>query len=79
MTALLLFGIAAGAAADFYAHWGDGKAELSSYKIVQPRYGELRDTPLRRLRPTRERKISNRRTVDNRRDKWGLIQNPHQF
>jgi hypothetical protein len=35
---------AAGAAevVDFYAHWGDGKAELSSYDVVQPRYGELR-------------------------------------
>lgn len=43
MTALLLLGAAAGEAADFYAHWGDGKAELSSYKIVQPRYGELRE------------------------------------
>ena len=43
MTALLLLGAATGEAADFYAHWGDGKAELSSYKIVQPRYGELRE------------------------------------
>ncbi len=30
-------------AVDFYAHWGDGKAELSSYDVVQPRYGELRE------------------------------------
>ena len=29
--------------ADFYAHWGDGKAEISSYRVVQPRYGELRE------------------------------------
>jgi len=29
-------------AQDFYGHWGDGKAELSSYRVVQPRYGELR-------------------------------------
>jgi hypothetical protein len=30
-------------APDFYAHWGDGRAELSSYRIVQPRYGEPRE------------------------------------
>ncbi len=29
-------------ATDFYTHWGDGRAELSSYQVVQPRYGELR-------------------------------------
>ncbi|NKB70397.1 MAG: hypothetical protein GKR89_25280 [Candidatus Latescibacteria bacterium] len=29
-------------APDFYAHWGDGQAEISSYKIVQPRYGQER-------------------------------------
>ncbi len=28
---------------DFYAHWGDGRAEISSYRVVQPRYGELRE------------------------------------
>ena len=27
---------------DFYDHWADGKAELSSYRIVQSRYGEQR-------------------------------------
>ena len=27
---------------DFFAHWGDGRAEISSYELVQPRYGELR-------------------------------------
>ena len=27
----------------FYEYWGDGRAELSSYRIIQPRYGELRD------------------------------------
>ena len=48
MLNLLLLGISlcAGAsisAADFYAYWGDGKAELSSYRVVQPRYGELRE------------------------------------
>ncbi len=26
----------------FWAHWGDGKAELASYDLVFPRYGELR-------------------------------------
>ncbi|MDP2316017.1 MAG: hypothetical protein Q8P41_24180 [Pseudomonadota bacterium] len=26
----------------FWAHWGDGNAEVSSYDLVQPRYGELR-------------------------------------
>ncbi|MGY8824091.1 MAG: hypothetical protein ACKVJG_09160 [Candidatus Latescibacterota bacterium] len=29
-------------AADFYEHWGDGRAELSSYEVLQPRYGEMR-------------------------------------
>ncbi|MDP2304503.1 MAG: hypothetical protein Q8P18_00580 [Pseudomonadota bacterium] len=29
------------ASSAFWAHWGDGKAELSSYDLVQPRYGEL--------------------------------------
>lgn len=28
---------------DFYAHWGDGKAEISSYRVAQPRYGENRE------------------------------------
>ena len=39
--AMLLGGTQAGAV-DFYAHWADGKAEISSYEVVQPRYGELR-------------------------------------
>jgi len=26
----------------FWSHWGDGKAELNGYDLVQPRYGELR-------------------------------------
>lgn len=26
----------------FWRHWSDGKAELSGYELVQPRYGELR-------------------------------------
>lgn len=40
--ALVLWGTAPAWAADFYEHWGDGRAELSSYDVVQPRYGELR-------------------------------------
>ena len=39
--AMLLGAVQAGAV-DFYAHWADGKAEISSYEVVQPRYGELR-------------------------------------
>ncbi|MDZ7266992.1 MAG: hypothetical protein ONB48_05530 [candidate division KSB1 bacterium] len=31
------------AAQDFWSWWGDGKAELSSYKIKAQRYGELRE------------------------------------
>lgn len=27
----------------FWAHWGDGKAELSGYRLVQPRYGAPRE------------------------------------
>jgi hypothetical protein len=30
-------------AQDFWSWWGDGKGELSSYKVVVPRYGELRE------------------------------------
>lgn len=26
----------------FWAHWGDGRAELDAYSLVTPRYGELR-------------------------------------
>ena len=39
---LILAAPAALSGADFYAHWGDGQAEISSYKIVQPRYGQER-------------------------------------
>lgn len=28
---------------DFWSYWGDGKAELSGYKLVQPRYGQKRN------------------------------------
>jgi len=27
---------------DFWAHWGDGKAELNGYRLTQPRYGAPR-------------------------------------
>ena len=27
----------------FWAYWGDGKAELDGYALIEPRYGELRD------------------------------------
>jgi hypothetical protein len=27
---------------DFWAHWGDGKAELNGYRLTQPRYGAKR-------------------------------------
>lgn len=27
---------------DFWAHWGDGRAEINGYTVVQPRYGSLR-------------------------------------
>ena len=30
------------APAGFWEHWGDGKAEIDAYTLVQPRYGELR-------------------------------------
>jgi hypothetical protein len=29
--------------ADFWSHWGDGRAELAAYDLTYPRYGELRD------------------------------------
>jgi hypothetical protein len=30
------------AAQDFWKHWGDGRAELNGYSLVQPRYGAAR-------------------------------------
>jgi hypothetical protein len=30
-------------AQDFWAHWGDGKAEVNGYRLTQPRYGAERD------------------------------------
>lgn len=32
---------AAESSSEFWAHWGDGKAEIASYDLVQPRYGDL--------------------------------------
>lgn len=40
--ALVWLAGAASADPDFYQYWGDGKAEISSYQVVQPRYGENR-------------------------------------
>jgi hypothetical protein len=42
LSAVSAFKEAEAAAPDFWAHWGDGQAELNSYRLVQPRYGETR-------------------------------------
>jgi hypothetical protein len=42
---LLVIALSVGAplsAQDFWAHWGDGRAELNGYALKQPRYGALR-------------------------------------
>ncbi len=39
----LLAAVAPARAQDFYGHWADGRAELSGYRVVQPRYGEPRE------------------------------------
>ena len=39
----LLPAVAPAGAQDFYGHWADGRAELSGYRVVQPRYGEARE------------------------------------
>jgi hypothetical protein len=36
----------AGASADFWARWSDGRAELSGYRATVNRYGELRPAEL---------------------------------
>lgn len=36
----------AGASSGFWDHWGDGKAEMSGYRVTVPRYGEMRDGEL---------------------------------
>ena len=42
-SSLLLLCLAAPTTAqDFWAHWGDGKAELNGYALKQPRYGAVR-------------------------------------
>ena len=39
----LVLGLASpGWAQDFWAHWGDNKAELNGYRLTQPRYGSPR-------------------------------------
>ena len=39
----LVLGLASpGWTQDFWAHWGDGKAELNGYRLTQPRYGAPR-------------------------------------
>jgi hypothetical protein len=41
---VLGLGLAVPAAAqDFWAHWGDGRAEINGYRLTQPRYGALRE------------------------------------
>jgi hypothetical protein len=39
--AVCLVSLPAGAD-EFWAHWGDGQAELNGYRLTQPRYGEKR-------------------------------------
>ncbi len=39
---VVLVGLLFAPLVDFWSHWGDGKAEVSGYSLVQPRYGELR-------------------------------------
>jgi hypothetical protein len=41
-TTLLWLACVSAGADDFWAHWGDGKAELNGYRLTQPRYGEKR-------------------------------------
>jgi hypothetical protein len=38
----LLLAASGASAQDFWKHWGDGKAELSGYRLTQPRYGAAR-------------------------------------
>ena len=39
---LSVFAASPAAADEFWAHWGDGRAEMSGYRLVQPRYGAKR-------------------------------------
>src|SRR2546423_13573645 len=41
--AALAIAAAPARADDFWSHWGDGKAELDGYALVEPRYGHPRD------------------------------------
>ena len=41
--AMFAAGIAQARTNDFWTYWGDGKAELDGYNLVQPRYGQLRE------------------------------------
>ena len=47
LTSILMLSFLSGTpkafADDFWSYWGDGKAELSGYKLVQPRYGQKRN------------------------------------
>jgi hypothetical protein len=43
LASLLAFHAWPAAAQDFWSWWGDGKGEISSYKVTVPRYGELRE------------------------------------
>lgn len=42
LSLVLLFATPAVASDIFWEHWSDGRAELSGYDLVQPRYGEKR-------------------------------------
>ncbi len=42
MPMLALLASVSTSADDFWAHWGDGQAELNGYRLTQPRYGEKR-------------------------------------
>lgn len=43
MVCALMCAATAARADDFWKQWGDGKAELDGYALVEPRYGELRE------------------------------------
>jgi hypothetical protein len=45
--ALALAVVASAGADEFWTHWGDGRAELSGYRLVQPRDGAKRTGPRR--------------------------------
>ncbi|MDA0744955.1 MAG: hypothetical protein O2954_00415 [bacterium] len=43
LTVVLLAATAWAESVDFYGYWADGKGEISSYRVIQPRYGEARE------------------------------------